>query len=130
MFYKMIIGIGIDIVRTRRIKDAMEKWEKRFLNRIYTKGEQDYCFQHKDPHLFLGGRFAIKEAMFKAMGTGWRAGVKWKDVEVDHLPSGQPIVQVFGRIKEILQEKKVETIHVSITHDTDYSLGQVILEGR
>ena len=125
----MVIGIGIDIVKTCRIREAIEKWEKRFLNRVYTPGEQDYCFRHKDPHLFLGGRFAVKEAMFKAMGTGWQAGIKWKDVEVDHLPGGQPMVRVFGRIKEILEGKNVKTIHVSITHDADYSLGQVILEG-
>ena len=75
----MIIGIGIDIVKTERIKETLGKWGKRFLNRIYTQGEQDYCFQHKDPHLFLGGRFAVKEAMFKAIGTGWRMTTQVSD---------------------------------------------------
>ena len=87
-------------------------------------------FAHKAPHLFFGGRFAVKEAMFKAIGTGWRGGVQWKEVEVSNLPTGQPVVSVSGKIKALLDEKKVDRIHVSITHDTDYSAGQVILESR
>jgi len=130
MVSAMIVGIGIDIVRSERIKEAIEKWEKRFLNRIFTPLEQEYCFRHKGPHLFFGGRFAVKEAMFKALGTGWSGGVQWKEVQIENLPTGQPIVQVSGKIKELLGHKKVEWIHVSITHDTDYSLGQVILESR
>lgn len=126
----MIIGIGIDIVRTHRIKEAIEKWEGRFLDRIFTRGEQDYCNRHPNPHLFFGGRFAVKEAMFKALGTGWRGGVQWKEAEVGHLPGGQPVVHVYGKIKELLQEKNVGRIHVSLSHDADYSLGQVILESR
>ncbi|MBI1823011.1 MAG: holo-ACP synthase [Nitrospirae bacterium] len=126
----MIIGIGIDIVQSRRIKEAIEKWEKRFLNRIFTPPEQEYCLRHKSPHLFFGGRFAVKEAMFKALGTGWRGGVQWKEIQVENLQSGQPVVQVFGKIKEILRQREVEKIHVSISHDTDYSLGEVILESR
>lgn len=126
----MIVGIGIDIVQSGRIKEAIEKWEKRFLNRIFTSLEQEYCLRHKAPHLFFGGRFAVKEAMFKAIGTGWRGGVQWKEVAVTNLPSGQPVVSVSGKIKALLEDKKVDKIHVSITHDTDYSVGQVILESR
>lgn len=126
----MIVGIGIDIVQSDRIKIAIEKWEKRFLNRIFTSIEQEYCSGHKGSHLFFGGRFAVKEAMFKALGTGWREGVQWKEVEVDNLSTGQPIVQVSGKIKELISRKKVEWIHVSITHEKNYSLGQVILESR
>ena len=126
----MVVGIGIDIVQLGRIKEAIEKWEKRFLNRIFTPLEQEYCLRHKTPHLFFGGRFAVKEALFKAIGTGWRQGVQWKEVEVSNLPTGQPVVSVSGKIKALLDEKKVDQIHVSITHDIDYSVGQVILESR
>ena len=126
----MIVGIGIDIVRTGRIKEACEKWEKRFLDRIFTAEEQAYCLRHKSPHHWLGGRFAVKEAMFKAIGTGWRKGVRWVDVETGNHPGGKPFVTVSGKIKEILSEKNVAVIHVTISHDTDYSVGQVILEGR
>jgi len=126
----MVVGIGIDIVQSGRIEKAIKKWEKRFLNRIFTPLEQEYCLHHKSPHLFFGGRFAVKEAMFKAIGTGWRGGVQWKEVEVRNLSTGQPVVSVSGKIKALLMEKKVEWIHVSITHDTDYSVGQVILESR
>jgi holo-[acyl-carrier protein] synthase len=126
----VIVGVGIDIVQSGRIKEAIGKWENRFLNRIFTSLEQEYCLGHKNPHLFFGGRFAVKEAMFKALGTGWRGGVQWKEIQVENLKSGQPVVQVFGKIKEILQQKNVAQIHVSISHDTDYALGEVILESR
>ena len=84
----MVIGIGIDLVKSERIKAAAEKWGKRFLTRIFTSVEQDYSFSHKHPYLHLAGRFAIKEAVFKAIGTGWRGGVKWTDIEVYNEPYG------------------------------------------
>ena len=126
----MIIGIGIDIVRAERIQKAVEKWGRRFLDRIFTPGEQAYCLQRNPSSLFLGGRFAVKEALLKAAGTGWSGGVRWRDIETGNLPGGKPFVQVSGRVSELLADKKVTLIHVSISHDTDYSVGQVILESR
>lgn len=123
----MIAGIGIDLVKIKRIHEAAQKWEKRFLNRIFTPLEQQYCFGHLDPFLHLSGRFAIKEAVFKAIGTGWRSGVKWTEIEVTNNSQGKPIVTVNGRVKQLMADLGVIEIHASISHDTDYAIGQVVL---
>ena len=126
----MVIGIGIDLVKSERIKAAAEKWGIRFLTRIFTPVEQDYSFAHKHPYLHLAGRFAIKEAVFKAIGTGWRGGVKWTDIEVYNEPSGQPQVRVHGKVRDWMEAHGVTRIQASISHDTEYSVGQVILIGK
>jgi holo-[acyl-carrier protein] synthase len=123
----MIVGIGIDLVKNERIKAAVERWRERFLKRIFTPGEQDYAYTHTLPYPHLSGRFAVKEAMLKALGTGLRKGVRWAEIEVFNNPQGKPEVKVTGRAQELLLEQGVTTIHVSITHDNEYSIGQVIL---
>ena len=123
----MVIGVGIDLVKIDRIQKMVEKWNKRFLNRIFTPVEQKYSFSFRHPFPHLAGRFAIKEAVFKAIGTGWRGGVKWTDIEVYNEPSGQPRVQVYGKVKEVIEAQGVNQIQASISHDTEYSVGQVLL---
>jgi holo-[acyl-carrier protein] synthase len=81
-----------------------------------------------DPSLHLSGRFAVKEAVFKALGTGWRSGVRWTEIEVINDPQGKPMVTVTGRVKQLMADLGVTEIHVSISHDTDYAVGQVVLE--
>jgi len=124
---EMIAGIGIDLVKIKRIQEAVQKWDKRFLNRVFTPPEQQYCYGHLDPALHFSGRFAVKEAVFKALGTGWRSGVRWTEIEVTNNPQGKPMVTVTGRVKQLMADLKVAEIHVSISHDTDYAIGQVIL---
>jgi holo-[acyl-carrier protein] synthase len=126
----MVVGIGIDLVRSDRIREAAEKWGKRFLDRLFTPLEQEYAFSHKQPYLHLAGRFAIKEAVFKAIGTGWARGVKWTDIEVYNEPTGRPRVRVTGRVLELMNRLGATTIQASISHDTEYSVGQVALIGR
>jgi holo-[acyl-carrier protein] synthase len=126
---KIIIGIGIDLVKSDRIKDAVRKWNKRFLNRIFTPPEQDYAFAHKLPHLHLAGRFAVKEAVLKALGTGWSGGIRWTEISVINEPVGKPYVEVAGNIKKLMDKRGVKEIQVSISHDTDYSIAQVVLIG-
>ena len=123
----MIIGIGIDLVKSDRIKDAVQKWDKRFLNRIFTPLEQDYAFAHKLPYLHLAGRFAVKEAVLKALGTGWSSGIRWTEISVMNKPTGKPRVEVAGKVKKLMDERGVKEIQVSISHDTDYSIAQVVL---
>jgi holo-[acyl-carrier protein] synthase len=137
----IIIGIGIDLVKSDRVKSAVEKWDKRFLNRIFTPAEQDYAFAHKIPYLHLAGRFAVKEAVLKALGTGWGGGIRWNEISVVNEPadgpdrsmagsgSGKPRVETTGRVKKLLDERGVKEIQVSISHDTDYSIAQVVLIG-
>jgi holo-[acyl-carrier protein] synthase len=123
----MIAGIGIDLVKIKRIQEAVQKWEKRFLTRIFTPLEQQYCYARLDPPLHLSGRFAVKEAVFKAMGTGWRRGVRWTEIEVLNTPQGKPTVIVSGTVKQLMSDLGIGEIHVSISHDTEYAIGQAIL---
>ena len=123
----MIAGIGIDLVKIKRIQEAVKKWDRRFLNRIFTPLEQTYCYERLDPSLHLSGRFAVKEAVFKALGTGWRSGVRWTEIEVINDPRGKPMATVSGRVKQLMADLKVSEVFVSISHDTDYAVGQVIL---
>src|SRR6188508_553371 len=92
----MIIGIGIDVIQNDRIGQSIQKFGARFLNRIYTEGEQEYCARCANPAIHFAARFAAKEAAFKALGTGWAAGVKWKDIDVQRLASGQPELHLYG----------------------------------
>ncbi|MEW6324286.1 MAG: holo-ACP synthase [Nitrospirota bacterium] len=124
-----IVGIGADIVRRARIESAVKRWDARFLNRLFTPREQRYCFKFRDPYLHLAGRFAVKEAVFKALGCGWGRGVQWTEIETTNAPSGQPCVSVSGRVKELMTEQGGDAILVTISHDTDYSVGQVIITG-
>ncbi len=124
----MIVGVGIDIVRVERISEAVRKWGPRFLRRIYTPVEEAYCARFPDANLHRSGRFAAKEAVFKALGTGWRRGVRWVDVEVRNKASGQPEMFLSGRTKAEAERQGVSTIHVSIAHDTEYAVAQVVME--
>jgi holo-[acyl-carrier protein] synthase len=123
----MVYGIGVDLVKIRRIEEAVNRWSQRFLNRIFTPIEQEYSYRQKQPFLHLAGRFAVKEAVLKALGTGLRSGVRWVEIEVVNQPSGKPEVRVSGKVKKLLQQHRIDAIHVSISHDTDYAVGQAVL---
>ena len=92
----MITGIGIDVIQNDRLRESIQRFGDRFLNRIYTEGEIGYCKKCANPEIHYAVRFAAKEAAFKALGTGWAAGVKWKDIEVERLASGKPELHLFG----------------------------------
>ena len=123
----MIVSIGIDLVRIDRLQSIAIRWEDRFLARVYTQTERDACYARAFPFPALAGRFALKEAMFKALGTGWSAGVAWVEVEVSTDARGKPIILTSGRVRELLDSKHVSTIHASTSHDGDYAIGQIIL---
>src|SRR5947207_13626367 len=113
----MIIGIGIDVIQNDRIGQSIEKFGARFLNRIYTEGEQEYCTKCANPAIHFAARFAAKEAAFKALGTGWAAGVKWKDIAVERLDSGKPELHLYVEALERAKAMGVTRLHVSLTHD-------------
>ncbi len=125
----MIIGIGIDIVSVSRIKDAEKRWGRRFLDRVFTEREIKYAMLHKSPHSRLAARFAAKEAMTKALGTGFTGGITWKDIEVLNKDSGRPEIILHGKVREIAESMEVREIHLSISHDGDYAVAQVVVEG-
>ena len=124
----MITGIGIDVVQNDRIRGSIERFGDRFLNRIYTEGEIEYCRKTGQPEIHYAARFAAKEAAFKALGTGWAAGVKWKDVEVVRLQSGKPELHLYGDALVHAISAGAKRFYVSLTHDQLVSCAVVILE--
>jgi holo-[acyl-carrier protein] synthase len=124
----MITGIGIDLVENARIRGSLERFGDRFLSRIYTEAEKEYCNKSASPAIHFAARFAAKEAAFKALGTGWSAGVKWKDIEVKRLPSGKPELHLHGEALAIATSQGATRFHVSLTHDQLISSAVVIFE--
>jgi len=124
----MITGIGIDLVENARIRDSLQRFGDRFLSRIYTEEEREYCKKCANPEIHFAARFAAKEAGFKALGTGWAAGVKWKDVEVKRLQSGKPELHLHGEALAIATSQGATRFHVSLTHDQLMSSAVVIFE--
>jgi holo-[acyl-carrier protein] synthase len=114
----MILGIGNDIVEVARIKAILARYPQRFLDRIFTSHEQEYCLKRKEPALHLAGRFAAKEAIVKALGTGFSQGLNWLDFEIKNDSKGKPTVFLSLPAKELLGEP---VLHVSISHCHHYA---------
>jgi len=124
-----VIGIGIDLLELRRFRAAWERRGERLLERLFSAHERDRCLRRADPVPELAVRFAAKEAAFKAIGTGWRQGVTWVDVEVRNAPSGRPYLRVGGRVAEIARRIGGVRFTVSLTHSADTAAAQVLLLG-
>ncbi|MBN1114876.1 MAG: holo-ACP synthase [Oligoflexia bacterium] len=124
----MIYGVGIDIIEVSRIKKEVTDDDSRFAERIYTKGEMEYCESQPSKALNYAARFAAKEAFFKAMGSGWSGGYSWQDIEVGRYPEGRPYIITHGKVKSFLESHKITGIHVSLSHVADTATAVVILE--
>jgi holo-[acyl-carrier protein] synthase len=122
--------MGVDIAEVRRIELAIQKHGEVFLRRIYTEREREYCERFKNKYERYAGRFAAKEAAMKALGTGWRRGVRWVDLEVVREVSGRPTMAVKGEAAKIAAGLGVTRVVLSITHTATQALAQVIFEGR
>jgi holo-[acyl-carrier protein] synthase len=125
----MIVGMGIDIAEVPRIQAVIESQKERFLRRVYTPDEVAYCEQFKNKYERYAGRFAVKEAAMKALGTGWSRGVRWVDLEVVRLRGGKPTLSLRGEARKIADGLGVKNIAVSITHTEVQAIAQVIFEG-
>ena len=125
----MIVGIGVDMAEISRVRAAIERHGERFLARVFTPAEIAYCRSHKDCSERFAARFAAKEAAMKALGTGWRRGVRWRDFEILNSPGGKPCLQLAGVARKIFHGLGGSRILVSLTHTGPYALAQVILEG-
>ncbi len=126
----MIKGIGIDSIELERIARVYERYPERFLNKVYTDSEREYFRRWADPVPRIAGRFAVKEACMKALGTGWSNGVRWRDIEVLRRPGGKPEVRLHGVAARILAALGATEIHCTITHSRDHALAVVIFEGQ
>ncbi|MDD3225164.1 MAG: holo-ACP synthase [Clostridium sp.] len=122
----MIIGVGIDIIEISRIKDAMEK-NPMFLEKVYTKNEIDYIKSRNYRPEYAAGRFAAKEAVSKALGTGI-FGISIRDIEVDRNANGKPLIVLRGKAKQIAQKNGNYKVHVSISHSRESAVAYAILE--
>ncbi len=124
----MILGIGSDLAEVARIRQSIARYGDRFVKRIYTEGEQAYSSSKANAAERFAARFAAKEAGMKAIGTGWRRGVTWKDFEVLNERSGRPTLLLSGVAREIAQHMGVERISISLTHTGELAFALVILE--
>jgi len=111
-----VIGIGTDIVECLRIANMIEKHEDIFIQRVYTPDEIKYCGQRKSSTQHYAGRWAAKEAILKAIGTGWAKGIQWTDIEIVNEMGGKPFVRLGGQAKEICDSQGIQKILISISH--------------
>jgi holo-[acyl-carrier protein] synthase len=122
-----ILGHGIDIVETARIRKLVEEHREHFLDRVFTKDEQDYCAANGKRYFeHLAGRFAAKEAVLKVLGTGWRGGIAWTDIEIIKHPSGQPTISLTGECARIARDSGISRWHVSISHIETHATASAI----
>jgi holo-[acyl-carrier protein] synthase len=124
----MIVGTGIDITEVPRIAAAIERFGERFLRRVYTDRETAYCRAKKNAVERFAARFAAKEAAMKAIGTGLRHGVTWRDVEVGREPGGRPTILFHGRAAEFATRLGMRRAHLSLTHSEQHAIASVVLE--
>jgi len=124
----LIVGLGLDIAQIDRIEAAITRHGAPFLDRLFTPDEIAYCERFKNRYERYAGRFAVKEAAMKALGTGWSRGVRWRDIEVTREPSGKPALRLQGAAREFADRMGVKHMSVTITHSGNLALAQVIFE--
>jgi holo-[acyl-carrier protein] synthase len=125
-----IIGIGTDITECLRIARMIERHGELFIDRVYTPDEIKYCRSRKQSTQHFTGRWAAKEAILKALGTGWRKGISWRDMEVRNEPGGRPVVAVRGGLKEVIQQLGIADVLVTISHCRTHATATAVALGR
>lgn len=121
----MITGIGTDIIEVKRIEQSIERYGQRFLDRIFSHKEQAYCLKHRDAGRHFAGRFAAKESVAKALGTGFTEGLGWLDIEIGNDENGKPSITLSKHVAEAYQSPHV---HLTISHSKDYAVAFAICE--
>jgi holo-[acyl-carrier protein] synthase len=125
----MIVALGMDLARIDRMDEVLERRGGRFTARVFTDGEVAYCERRASRRAqHYAGRFAVKEAVMKALGTGWARGVRWRDIEVVRAPGAAPVVVLHGRAGEIAAARGIARFHVTITHDAGIAAAVAIAE--
>ena len=124
----MILGTGIDLIEVERIRSSFQKFGERFALRILVGGELEYCLSHRDPAPFIAARFAAKEAVSKAFGTGIGASIGWHDIEVRRRESGEPYVILHGKGEELFRAREATRLHLSLSHTAQHATAMSILE--
>ena len=125
-----VICHGIDLVDCRRIGQLIQRHGDRFVDRVFTSAEKAYSNRHVKNTERLAGRFAVKEAVMKMLGTGWQNGISWTDIETINDPLGRPEVRLSGKVAQIARELGIEQVSVSITHTSDLAIASAIALGQ
>ncbi len=121
--------MGVDLAEVARVRAVAERYGARFIERIFTPGEIAYVEHKANRYERYAARFAAKEAGMKAIGTGWKRGVRWRDFEVANLTSGKPTLRLHGEAARVAERLGVKSVSLSLTHTAKMAMAQVILEG-
>ena len=124
-----VLGVGVDIVETARIQHSLDRFGDRFLHRVFTDGEIGYCQAMKYPARHLAARFAAKEAVSKAFGTGIGRAMGWRDIDVHREESGEPFVVLEGGAKQLAEQRGVARVWISLSHTEHHAVATAVLEG-
>jgi holo-[acyl-carrier protein] synthase len=125
-----VIGIGTDITECLRIARMIERHGELFIERVYTSEEIKYCQSRKQATQHFTGRWAAKEAILKALGTGWRRGISWRDMEIRNEPGGKPVVAIRGGVKDVIEQLGITDILVTISHCRTHATATAIAVGK
>ncbi len=124
-----ILGLGVDIVECARIEHSLERFGERFLHRVFTAGEIEYCQSMKYPARHFAARFAAKESVSKAFGTGIGKAMSWRDIDVRREGSGQPYIVLEGGAQKLAEGRAVSAVWISLSHTDHHAMAMVALEG-
>jgi holo-[acyl-carrier protein] synthase len=124
-----VLSVGVDLVEIERLEAVMARRGERFTARVFTPAERAYCDGRPRPALHYAGRFAVKEAVLKALRTGWVKGITWQDVEVESGPSGAPSARLTGGARARAEEMGLEALHISISHTDGHAVAMAVAEG-
>jgi holo-[acyl-carrier protein] synthase len=123
-----IVGTGVDIVECLRIAQMIERHGELFITRVYTDAEIEYCTARKAATQHYSGRWAAKEAVLKALGTGWRRGISWRDIEIRNDRKGAPTVNLRAGARDVMEKAGIRRLHVSISHCRSFAVAHVVAE--
>jgi holo-[acyl-carrier protein] synthase len=124
----MVLGLGTDLIETKRVQESIDRFGERFLERVFTAGEITYCRRKKNAAESFAARFAAKEAGAKALGTGISHGVNWKELEVRREMSGKPTLHLSGRAAQLAEAMGVRRLQLSLTHSRELAMAVVVAE--
>ena len=124
-----VIGIGVDLVECARIQHSLDRFGDRFLHRVFTDGEIEYSMSMKFPARHLAARFAAKEAVSKAFGTGIGKAMGWRDLDVRKKPSGEPYLVFAGEAEQLAQARGVTSALITLSHTDNHAMAMIVLEG-
>ena len=123
-----VLGIGIDLVENARIQHSIERFGERFLHRVFTAGEIAYCQSMKFPERHFAARFAAKEALSKAFGTGIGKAMGWHDIDIRKKPSGEPFLMLTGGAEELATQRGVKNALITLSHTDHHAMAVIVLE--